>query len=78
HSADIAKLLPIFRTLVDQGNTLILIEHNLDMIANADYLIDLGPGAGKAGGSIVALGTPEEVAAVPQSLTGKYLKSYLK
>ncbi len=76
HSADIAKLLPIFRTLVDQGNTLILIEHNLDMIANADYLIDLGPGAGKAGGSVVALGTPEEVAAVPQSLTGKYLKAY--
>ncbi len=73
HSEDIAKLLPIFHALIDKGNTLILIEHNLDVIASADYVIDLGPGAGIHGGQLVATGTPEEIAKHPTSLTGKYL-----
>jgi len=77
HNEDIVKLLSIFHTLVAKGNTLILIEHNLDMIANADHVIDLGPGAGEKGGQIVVQGTPEEVAKFPASLTGKYLKPLL-
>jgi excinuclease ABC subunit A len=78
HNADILKLLSIFHALVDKGNTLILIEHNLDVIANADYLVDLGPGAGENGGRIVAQGTPEEVANNKNSLTGRYLKENLR
>lgn len=78
HNEDIVKLLFIFHALVDKGNTLILIEHNLDVIANADHIIDLGPGAGEKGGQIVAQGTPEEIANSPVSLTGKYLKPLLK
>ncbi len=77
HSDDILKLLPIFHSLVDRGNTLIIIEHNLDIMANADYLIDLGPDAGEKGGQIVATGTPEEVAQVKRSRTSKYLASRL-
>ena len=77
HSEDIAKLLPIFHKLADKKNTLILIEHNLDVIANADYLIDLGPEAGLDGGSIVATGTPEEVSKVKKSHTGRYLQQVL-
>jgi len=73
HSDDIAKLIPIFHTLVDQGNTMILVEHNIDIIQNADYLIDLGPGAGDQGGRLVATGTPEEVAKHSSSYTAKYL-----
>ncbi|MBI2743452.1 MAG: excinuclease ABC subunit UvrA [Chlamydiales bacterium] len=73
HSDDIAKLLPIFQTLVDKGNTLIVIEHNLDIIANADYLIEIGPEAGEKGGKIVATCTPEELATKKNSLTGRYL-----
>ena len=73
HSEDIAKLLPIFHNLVDRGNTVVMIEHNLDLIRSADYLIDLGPGAGKEGGAILATGTPEEVARNSESVTGKYL-----
>lgn len=77
HFEDIAKLLPIFHKLADQKNTLIIVEHNLDLIANADYIIDLGPDAGPHGGSIIAQGTPEEVAKNPLSRTGKYLKELL-
>ena len=77
HSEDILQLLPIFHSLVEKGGTLIMIEHNLDLIANADYLIDLGPEAGKEGGQIVARGTPEQVARESHSLTGRHLKNYL-
>lgn len=77
HSDDIAKLLPIFQTLVDKGNTLVIIEHNLDIIASADYLIELGPEAGEKGGTLVAACTPEELAANKSSLTGKYLNFLL-
>ncbi len=78
HSEDILRLLPIFHALVDRGNTLIIIEHNLDILANADYLIDLGPEAGERGGKIVAAGTPEEVMRGKGSYTGKYLGEHLK
>jgi excinuclease ABC subunit A len=78
HSEDIAKLLTIFQRLADKKNTILLIEHNLDVIASADYLIDLGPEAGEAGGHIVATGTPEEVARVKKSYTGRYLADILK
>ena len=77
HFEDIATLIPIFQTLVDKGNTVVIIEHNLDMIKVADHLIDLGPGAGENGGYLVAEGTPEEVARNPNSLTGNYLTSIL-
>jgi len=75
--ADAAALLRVLHRLVDVGNTVILIEHHLDLIKNADYIIDLGPGAGDRGGYIIATGTPEEVAQENNSLTGKYLKSVL-
>ena len=77
HSDDIAKLLPIFNALVDKGNTAIIIEHNLDILAAADHLIDLGPDAGSQGGKVVATGTPEELSKDPSSLTGKYLAKIL-
>ncbi len=77
HSDDIARLLPIFQALVTRGSTLIVIEHNLDVIAACDHIIDLGPGAGIHGGTLVATGTPEQVAKNPRSLTGKYLKDHL-
>ena len=78
HASDIANLLPIFHTLVDKGATLIIIEHNLDLISHADHIIDLGPEAGARGGHIVATGTPEEIAKHKTSYTGQYLKSVLK
>lgn len=78
HSADVHKLIQVLQKLVDAGNTVIVIEHNLDVIKSADYIIDLGPEGGDKGGEIVALGTPEEVAGVPQSYTGQYLKKMLK
>jgi len=78
HSDDIAKLLPIFRHLVEQGHTLIVIEHNLDLIAQADYLIDLGPDAGAQGGLLMASGTPEQVASSPSSRTAPYLREHLQ
>ena len=78
HAADVHKLLDVLQTLVDAGNTALIIEHNLDVIKSADYLIDLGPEGGDGGGTVVASGTPEEVAEVPGSYTGQYLKSYLK
>lgn len=75
HPDDIKKLLSLMQRLVDKGNTMIIIEHNLDIIQNADYLIDLGPGAGDKGGKIVCTGTPEAVAKNRKSLTGRYIKS---
>ncbi len=78
HAADVHKLLEVLQTLVDAGNTALIIEHNLDVIKSADYIIDLGPEGGDGGGTVVACGTPEEVAAVEKSYTGQYLKAYLK
>ncbi|MBR5909972.1 MAG: excinuclease ABC subunit UvrA, partial [Schwartzia sp.] len=78
HTADIEKLLVILQRLVDGGDTVIVIEHNLDVIKSADYIIDLGPEGGDKGGTIVARGTPEEIAKVKKSYTGKYLKPVLK
>ena len=77
HSDDIKKLLVILQRIVDNGDTVIVIEHNLDVIKVADHIIDLGPEGGDAGGMIVATGTPEEVAKVPESYTGQWLKKYL-
>ena len=77
HSADIKKLLVILNRIVDNGDTVLVIEHNLDVIKVADYLIDLGPDGGDAGGAIVATGTPEEVALVKSSYTGEFLKKIL-
>jgi excinuclease ABC subunit A len=77
HFADIEKLLETLQRLVDGGNTMIVIEHNLDVIKQADYIVDLGPEGGEAGGEIVAVGTPEEVAAVPESYTGRFLRPLL-
>ncbi|MDY3866438.1 MAG: excinuclease ABC subunit UvrA [Dysosmobacter sp.] len=78
HSDDVRKLLEVLQRLVDAGNTVVVIEHNLDVIKCADYLIDLGPEGGDGGGTIVVTGTPEEVAACPASFTGQYLKRMLK
>jgi excinuclease ABC subunit A len=78
HFEDTRKLLDVLNKLVDQGNTVVVIEHNLDVIRSADYLIDLGPEGGAAGGQVVATGTPEEVAANPTSVTGVYLQPLLK
>ena len=71
------KLLKVLRRLVDQGNTVIVIEHNLDVIKNADYIIDLGPEGGSKGGEIVATGKPEEIIKVEKSYTGQFLKKIL-
>lgn len=78
HTADVAKLLEVLNALTDLGNTVVVIEHNLDVIKCADHIIDLGPEGGGGGGTVVAVGTPEEVAAVPASYTGQYLKKMLK
>ena len=77
HTADVAKLIDVLNRLVDAGNTVIVIEHNLDFIKSADYLIDLGPEGGEGGGTVIATGTPEEVAEVEASYTGRYLKKKL-
>ena len=77
HSADVHKLTEVLQKLVDTGNTVVVIEHNLDMIKTADYIIDLGPEGGDKGGEIVACGTPEKVAKCKKSYTGQYLKKYL-
>ena len=77
HSEDVRKLLEVLQRLVDTGNTVVVIEHNLDVIKCADHLIDLGPEGGDGGGTIVCTGTPEEVAACPESFTGQYLKKVL-
>ena len=78
HFADVEKLLEVLHALVEQGNTVLVIEHNLEVIKTADWIIDLGPEGGTGGGEIVAAGTPEEVARVPRSYTGQYLAPYLK
>jgi excinuclease ABC subunit A len=78
HIADIHKLLGVLNRLVEAGDTVLVIEHNLDVIKTADFLIDLGPEGGDRGGTVLASGTPEEVAAVPESYTGQYLKQLLE
>ena len=78
HFADVHKLIDILHRLSEGGNTIVVIEHNLDVIKTADYIIDIGPEGGAGGGTVIARGTPEEVAANPASYTGKYLKPYLK
>ena len=77
HAADVHKLIDVLQRLVDAGNTVLVIEHNLDVIKTADHIIDLGPEGGDQGGFVVAQGTPEAVTAVPESYTGQYLKKYL-
>ena len=74
---DVAKLLEVLDRLVSGGNTVVVIEHNLDVVSAADWVIDLGPGAGARGGEVVAMGTPERVAEVPESVTGQYLVDLL-
>lgn len=78
HTADVKKLLEVINKLVDANNSVVVIEHNLDVIKTADHIIDLGPEGGNGGGEIVAEGTPEEVAKCKKSYTGKYLKPLLK
>ena len=77
HFHDVAKLLEVLHELVDQGNTVVVIEHNLEVIKTADWIVDLGPEGGDAGGHVVAVGTPEEIARTPQSYTGQYLKQVM-
>jgi len=77
HFADIEKLLETLQRLVDAGNTMIVIEHNLDVIKQADWIVDLGPEGGEAGGEIVAVGTPEDIADVEESFTGQFLRNVL-
>jgi excinuclease ABC subunit A len=78
HFADVSKLIEILQRLTDVGNTVVVIEHNLDVIKTADYLIDMGPEGGDGGGRVIAKGTPEEVAENAVSYTGQYVKKYLK
>lgn len=78
HFEDVRKLVKILRELSDSGNTVVVIEHNLDVIKTADYIIDLGPEGGDGGGTVIAQGTPEEICKVKKSYTGQYLKKYLK
>ena len=77
HPLDVEVLLGVLQRLIDNGATVVVIEHDLDVIANADYLIDMGPGGGESGGTVVCAGTPEEVCACKQSITGKFLKEAL-
>jgi excinuclease ABC subunit A len=78
HAADVHKLIEVLQRLVDEGNTVLIIEHNLDIIKVADYIIDMGPEGGDAGGEVIAVGQPSEICSASQSYTGEYLKSYLK
>ena len=78
HQHDIKKLLEILHTFVALGNTVVVIEHNLDVIKTADYIVDMGPEGGVKGGNIIAEGKPEEVCKIPSSYTGQFLKSLLK
>ena len=78
HTYDVHKLIDVLQRLVDAGNTVVVIEHNLDVIKTADYIIDLGPEGGNRGGEVVACGTPEAVAEVAGSYTGQYLKKMLE
>ena len=77
HFEDVRKLLEVLHELVDQGNSVIVIEHNLDVVKTSDYIIDIGPEGGDGGGQVVATGTPEAVAKVQASHTGRYLKAML-
>jgi len=77
HFADIERLLEVLQRLVDSGNTVLVIEHNLDVIKQADWIVDLGPEGGEAGGEVIATGTPEQVAAVGESYTGQFLRELL-
>ena len=77
HFADVHKLVDILHKLTEMGNTVVVIEHNLDVIKTADYIIDIGPEGGDRGGTVIAKGTPEEVAANSSSYTGQYVKKYL-
>ena len=76
HPLDVQVLLEVFHKLVEAGATVVVIEHDLDVIKNSDYIIDMGPGGGEAGGRIIACGTPEEVASAKGSVTGKYLRGF--
>ena len=78
HTADVHKLTEVLDKLVEGGNTVVVIEHNLDVIKTADYIIDMGPEGGDNGGTVIASGTPEQVAKVEKSYTGKYLKKMLE
>ena len=78
HFHDVAKLLEVLHELVDQGNTVVVIEHNLEVIKTADWILDLGPEGGDGGGELVAAGTPEEIVAEPRSYTGQFLKELLE
>jgi excinuclease ABC subunit A len=78
HAADIHRLLQVLHRLVDNGSTMVVIEHNLDVIKTADYIIDLGPEGGDKGGQVVATGTPEQIVQVEESYTGQYLKPVLE
>ncbi|MBP3905848.1 MAG: excinuclease ABC subunit UvrA, partial [Peptostreptococcaceae bacterium] len=78
HMADVDKLISVLQKLADTGNTIVVIEHNLDVIKTCDYIIDLGPEGGDKGGKIVATGTPKEVSKVEGSYTGKFLKRYFE
>ena len=78
HTEDIARLLKVLARFVDDGNTVLVIEHNLDVIKTADYIIDVGPEGGARGGTIVACGTPEEIAENPNSYTGIYVRKFLQ
>ena len=78
HFADVQKLVKILHQLVENGNTVVVIEHNLDVIKTGDYIIDMGPEGGSKGGTVVAQGTPEQVAKVKESYTGKYIKRMLE
>lgn len=78
HYEDVKKLIEILQKLVDNGNTVVVIEHNLDLIKSADYIIDIGPEGGDKGGQVIAKGTPEDIAMNDKSHTGKYLKKHLK
>ena len=78
HFADVHKLIEILRRLSEGGNTVVVIEHNLDVIKTADYIIDIGPEGGDQGGTVIASGTPEEIAKNPLSYTGRYVSKYLR
>ena len=77
HTADVRKLIEILQKLAEGGNTVLVIEHNLDVIKTADYIVDMGPEGGSGGGTVIAMGTPEQVAENPASYTGMYLKKIL-
>ncbi len=78
HAADVHKLIEVLHRLVDGGNTVLIIEHNLDIVKVADHIIDLGPEGGEAGGEIIAEGTPEDICNNPNSYTGQYLQKYVR